>query len=183
MASSSNNFPDDDKLVLEHIIRDIVVRANQELKNVRQQVIDAAHQTPATQMVTAAEDQKVRWFNWDLPFCFEIIFFIVFLFLLPLQTPFLNGESTIDDHTGHTPSTTTAPPPTSHKSSSTSQKEFGAILTPYLVTETLAAFVLRSVAMDPRNSFDMNYEFTSKEVERLVQVRERKSGGSVKEGG
>lgn len=36
--------------------------------------------------------------------------------------------------------------------------------------------------MDPRNSFDMNYEFTSKEVERLVQVRERKSGGSVKEG-
>lgn len=138
--ASANNFPDDDKLVIEHIIHDIVIRANQELKNVRQ---DAAR--PQTPAATADATNVV-------------------------EKTTLTGDQN-DDHTGHSPSVTTSvPPPTSHKSASTPLKENLATLTPYLVTETLAAFVLRSVAMDPLNSFDVNYEFTSKEVERLVQT-------------
>lgn len=43
-------------------------------------------------------------------------------------------------------------------------------ITPYIVTDTLAAFVLRSVAMNPENEFNVDMEFSPEEVERLISL-------------
>jgi hypothetical protein len=38
------------------------------------------------------------------------------------------------------------------------------------ITDTLAAFVVRAVVMDPRNGYQLDQEFSKHEVERLISV-------------
>ena len=39
-----------------------------------------------------------------------------------------------------------------------------------IVTDTLAAFVIRSVALDPNNGFGSEQEMTTEQVDKLIQV-------------
>jgi hypothetical protein len=41
---------------------------------------------------------------------------------------------------------------------------------PFPLTETMAAFMVRAVVMDPRLGFDVGLELTKKEVERLIKL-------------
>jgi hypothetical protein len=47
-----------------------------------------------------------------------------------------------------------------------------AVATPKpLITETLAAFVLRALVINPKEGFDMSKELSQNEVKKLIQVR------------
>lgn len=41
---------------------------------------------------------------------------------------------------------------------------------PYQVSDTLAAFMLRAVVLDPANEFQIEREFTRQHVDKLIQV-------------
>jgi division protein CdvB (Snf7/Vps24/ESCRT-III family) len=43
-------------------------------------------------------------------------------------------------------------------------------ISPHIISDTLAAFVLRSVAMSPEHNFNVDMEFTADEVERLIRI-------------
>jgi hypothetical protein len=43
-------------------------------------------------------------------------------------------------------------------------------ISPHVISDTLAAFVLRSVAMSPEHNFNVDMEFTAEEVERLIRI-------------
>lgn len=43
-------------------------------------------------------------------------------------------------------------------------------ISPHIVSDTLAAFVLRSVAMSPEYNFNVDLEFSADEVNRLIRI-------------
>jgi hypothetical protein len=44
-------------------------------------------------------------------------------------------------------------------------------VSPTIVSDTLAAFVVRAVVLDPKNDFRIERELTKEEVQRLITVR------------
>ncbi|KAJ3224253.1 hypothetical protein HK099_008709 [Clydaea vesicula] len=134
----------DDKIALEHVISDIVSKANNELKAIKlSSTLNSIVKLESSLTNHPPKDSNIP------------------ISITEDETKKIENQQTDDKQDSQQQHISTLHSTTQNLKSRVS---------PYAVTDTLAAFVLRSVALDPQNKFDVDMEFEPNEVNRLINT-------------